>query len=55
MASPEYDRDILNQIYDKICRNCHYKYWETCGGPHVEWGVIACKKARKLYEQLKGD
>lgn len=49
---PEYDRDILNQIYVQMCAACPVKYWEGCTGPHTEFGVLSCRKARKLYEKL---
>lgn len=48
----EYDRDILNRISQETCNGCRYKYWEACTGPHVEWGILCCKKVRGRYEQL---
>lgn len=48
----EYDRDILNRISQEMCEKCRYKYWEACTGPHVEWGVLCCKKVRERYKQL---
>lgn len=49
---PEYDRDILNEIDYEICAGCSYKYWEACTGPHIEWGLICCKKVRERYAEL---
>ena len=48
----EYNRDILNQISQEMCTKCRHKYWEACTGPHVEWGVLCCKKVRERYKQL---
>jgi hypothetical protein len=52
---PEYDRDILNAIDYELCSRCSYKYWEACVGPHIEWGLICCKKVRERYAELVAD
>ena len=48
----EYYIDILNQIRREMCDRCPYKYWEACTGPHEEWGILCCRKARERYEKL---
>jgi hypothetical protein len=53
MNIPEYDRDLMNRVYQDLCFGCAYRYWEGCTGIHVEWNVLTCRKARKLYEKLE--
>ena len=52
---PEYDRDILNQIWLEMCIPCSYKYWEACTGPHTEFGVLCCRKVRERYKKLASE
>lgn len=51
----DYDRETMNRVNSELCSKCSYKYWEACTGIHVEWGILTCKKARELYNQLRGD